>query len=84
MAYTARYLAGFAVSAVVLTGFLVGLSEVVEPLLSDRVPVRAFFFERSPIQWCTLATFLFALTVLRREGRAAPPGAGDRLAGRLR
>jgi biopolymer transport protein ExbB/TolQ len=64
-------LSAFAVIAVVLTALaLLGLRGLVEPALvalglpALATATRAFFFERSVVQWCTLAVFFFAVTVL--------------------
>lgn len=63
--YRARHLAAFVIAAVLATAaFLGGLLYGLEPRLADPRAVHEFFFNRSPIQWCTLAVFFFALSVL--------------------
>jgi hypothetical protein len=65
MTYGARQFAAFVTTALVATAaFLGAILYGVEPRLADPAALHAFLFERTPIQWCTLAVFFFVVSVL--------------------
>lgn len=65
MVYRTSHLAAFVLAAVVLTvGWLVGIRYLVEPILGDARALHEFFFNRSWIQWMTLAAFFLTLAIL--------------------
>ncbi|MBI4602192.1 MAG: hypothetical protein HY721_09550 [Planctomycetes bacterium] len=73
MSYRISQIAIFAGGAVVATAaFLLGVLFGLEPLLADPKPIHDFFFNRTAIQWMTLAVAFFSLIIVvcrAREGR---------------